>query len=50
MGKLQLFKLCKYMSDTDIEKIKEAHKFAETYHKHQLRKSKRSSKITVRNT
>lgn len=40
MGKLLLFKLCKYMSDTDIEKIKETHKFAEAYHKHQIRKSK----------
>ena len=40
MGKKQLLKICKYMSESDIEKIDIAHQFAEEYHKHQTRKSK----------
>ena len=39
MGINQLVKLCKYMTDDDIQIIKKAHEFASHYHEHQSRKS-----------
>ena len=41
-----LLKTCKYMSDSDLEKIANAHAFAEHFHKSQIRKSKNPTLVT----